>query len=155
MYLLILYEGSYFLPVSLKYNWLCLIQCILSFGIQIIIPYIAMIHSYIALIMFINPNKITSKFNKFFIYFSPSLLYIAVIAYILMVPQLYLLFGFSVYAMDQKSRLFNYILIFAFLLLIIINNILLIQNIKTFINKLPNIDNFAKEKLSISKKNLF
>ena len=152
--LLVLYEGSYFLPISLESKWLCLIQCIFSFGIQIVIPYMAMIHSYIALIIFINPNKITTKFNKFFIYFSPSLLYIGIIVYILTVPQLKILFGFTVNAIDQTSRLINYILVFVFLLLIILNNILLIQNIKKFINKLPNIDNFAKEKLHISKKKL-
>lgn len=53
--------------------------------------------------------------------------------------------------MDQKRRLLNYTMVFIFLVLIIINSILLIQNINKFIKKLSNIDNFVKEKLNISK----
>ena len=46
----------------------------------------------------------------------------------------------------------NYSFVFLFLLLNILNNILLIQKIKNFINKLPKVDTFAKEKLLIFKK---
>ena len=63
--LISLYEGSHYIPVSSEHQWLCYFQCIISFGNQIIISYLIMIYSYIALIIFINPNSIKSKFNIF------------------------------------------------------------------------------------------
>ena len=89
---IVLYEASHYFPVSKDYQWLCYFQCIISFGIQVIISYLAMIYTYIALIMFIKPNIINSKFNKFFINISPGLFFIGIIFYILYVPKLFIYF---------------------------------------------------------------
>lgn len=151
---IVLYEGSHYLPVSSKYQWLCYFQCIISYGIQVIISYLAMIYSYIALIMFTRPNDIKSKYNIFFIYFSTPILYFVIIIYILFIPDLSIFFGFTVYPEDNISRLLNYFLVFIFLLANIINNIILVNKIKNFIGNLPKIDNFAKDKLFLFKKKL-
>jgi hypothetical protein len=113
-----------------------------------------MIYSYIALILFIKPNIIGSAFNTFLIYFFPYFLYIGIIVYILKIPKLFIFFKLTVYPEDDLSRLLNYFLIFIFLLINIINNLLLIYKIKKFINKLHSIDSFAKEKLSLFRKKL-
>lgn len=145
---IVLYEASHYFPVSKDYQWLCYFQCIISFGIQVIISYLAMIYTYIALIMFIKPNIINSKFNKFFINISPGLFFIGIIFYILYVPKLFIYFHFTVYPDDEdKSRLLNYCLIFIFFIINIFNNILLVYKIRSFIKKLSNIDYYAKEKL--------
>lgn len=149
---IVLYEASHYIPVKHDYQWVCYFQCIISFGIQIIISYYAMIYTYVALILFVNPESINSRFNKFLIHYFPLLFYIIIIVYILKVPHLCIFFRFSVYPDDDLSRLLNYFFVFIFLLMNIINNILLIKRIKKFINSLPNIENFAKEKLHIFKK---
>ena len=152
---IVLYESSHYIPVSTNYQWICYIQCILSFGILIIISYLAMIHTYIALIMFSKPKLINSGLNKFFIHIFPYLFFLAIILYIIKVPKLNIFFGFTVYPDDEDpSRIFNYLLVFIFLLICIINNIILIHKIKKFISKLSNIDHFAKEKLYLFKKKL-
>ena len=152
---LVLYEASHYLPVTPEYQWMCYFQCIISFGIEIIISYYAMIYTYAALIVFINSELINNKFNKFLIHYFPLLFYIIIIAYILLVPDLYIYFKFTVYPFDDPSRLLNYSFVFLFLLLNILNNIILIQKIKNFINKLPKVDNFAKEKYRIFKKKFY
>ena len=152
---IVLYEASHYLPVSTKYQGLCYFQCIISFGIQVVISYLTMIYSYIAIILFTKPYIINSRFNKFFIHFSPYLLFIGIILYILKVPKLYIFFQFSVYPDDKDpSRPLNYILLLIFLLINVLNNILLIKKIKHFIRRLSNVDNFANEKLHIFKKKL-
>ena len=153
---IVLYEASHYLPVSEDYQWLCYFQCIISFGIQLIISYLAIIYTYIALISFIKPNALNSRLNKFFIHISPSLFFIGIIFYILFKSKLYIYFGFSVYPDDEdRSRIINHILVFIFMIIIILNNILLIIKIKSFIKKLSNIDHYAKEKLRFFKKKLY
>ena len=154
--LISLYEGSHYIPVSSEHQWLCYFQCIISFGNQIIISYLIMIYSYIALIIFINPNSIKSKFNIFFIYFSTPILFISILFYLLFVPDLKIFFGLTVYPDDENviTRLMNYFLVFIFLLINIVNNIILIYKIKNFIKKLNNVDYFAKEKLRVFKRKL-
>lgn len=149
---IVLYEASHYLPVSPAHQWLCYFQCIISFGIEIIISYYAMIYSYIALILFINSELINNRINIFFIHYFPLLFYIIIIVYILIKPKLYIYFKITVYPFDDLSRLLNYSFVFLFLLLNILYNILLIQKIKNFIYKLPKVDNFAKEKLHTFKK---
>ena len=143
------------MPISTDKQGLCYFHCIISFGIQVIISYLAMIYSYIPLILFIKPNIINSKFNKFFIHFSPYFLYIGIIFYILRVPELFIFLKLIVYPKEDLSRLLNYFLVFIFLLINIISNIILIHKIKNFIGKLRDIDSFAKEKLDLFRKNIF
>ena len=149
---IVLYEASHYLPVTPEYQWMCYFQCIISFGIEIIISFYAMIYTYASLIIFIDSQLINNWLNTFLIHYFPLLFYIIIIAYILIVPDLYIYFKFTVYPFDDLSRLLNYSFIFLFLLLNIISNIILIQKIKNFIKSLPNVDNFAKEKLHIFKK---
>ena len=152
---IVLYESSHYLPVSTKYQGLCYFQFIISSGIHIIISYLTMIYSYIALILFTKPNIIKFIFNIFFIHFSPYLLFIGIILYILKVPKLCLFFKFTVYPDDEDpSRILIYILVLVFLIINILNNILLIIKIKRFIKGLSTVDNYAKEKLHIFKKKL-
>ena len=152
---IVLYEASHYLPVTPKYQWICYFQCIISFGIEIIISYYAMIYTYTALILFINSELINNSLNKFLIHYFPLLFYIIIITYILLVPDLRIYFKFTVYPFDDLSRLLNYSFAFLFLLLNILNNLILIQKIKNFINNLPKVDHFAKEKLRIFKKKFF
>ena len=111
-----------------------------------------MIYTYACLILFMDSEIINNIFNQFLIHYFPLLFYIIIIAYILLVPDLEIYFKFTVYPFDDLSRLLNYSFVFLFLLLNIINNIILMKKIQNFINKLPNVDNFAKEKLHIFKK---
>jgi len=154
--LIVLYEGSHYIPISTEHQLLCYFQCIISFGNQIIISYLIMIYSYIALIIFINPNSIKSKFNIVFIYFSAPILFISIVFYLIFVPDLKIFFGFTVYPDDENviTRLMAYFLVFIFLLINIVNNIILIYKIKNFIKKLNNVDYFAKEKLRVFKRKL-
>lgn len=154
--LIALYEGSHYIPISSEYQWYCYFQCIISFGNQIIISYLIMIYSYIALIVFINPNSLKSKFNIFFIYFSTPILFFAIVFYLLFIPDLKIFFGFTVYPDDDNyiTRLMSYFLVFIFLLINVVNNIILIYKIKNFIKKLANVDYFAKEKLRVFKRKL-
>ena len=82
-----IYEASHYFPVSRNNQILCYFQFIISFGIQVTISYLAMIYSYIALILFIKPNIIGSAFNIFLIYFFLYFLYIRIIVYILKIPK--------------------------------------------------------------------
>jgi hypothetical protein len=152
--LLNIYGSSHYLPVSPEHQWICYFQCIISFGIQVVISYLAMIYSYIALIKFTKPNIINSKFNIFFIYFSPIILYLIIIVYILFIPELVIFFEFTVYPLDYFSRLLNYSLVFIFLLITIFNNALLIIEIKKFKKQLSNMDSYMEEKLRIFIKKL-
>ena len=152
--LLAIYGISHFLPVSPDHQWVCYFQCIISFGIQVVISYLAMIYSYIALIKFKKPNIINSKCNIFFIYISPIILYLVIIAYILLVPELVIFFEFTVYPLDYFSRILNYSLVFIFLLITIFNNALLIYEIKKFKKQVSNMDSYMDEKLRIFIKKL-
>ena len=153
---IVLYEASHYFPISIEYQWLCYFQCIIFFGIEIIICYLALIYTYISLIIFIRPYSLSSKCNKFFIYFSPSLLYIGIIFYILYKLTLFNYYQFTVYPKleENETKLLN-ILELIFLIINIINNIILVQKIKSFIKKLSNIDHYAKEKLCFFKKKLY
>ena len=111
---LVLYEASHYLPATPDHQWICYFQCIISYGIEIIISYYAMIYTYAALILFINSELINNKYNKFLIHYFPLLFYIIIIAYILLVPDLYIYFKFTVYSYDDQSRLLNYSFVFLF-----------------------------------------
>lgn len=150
------YESSHYLPASADRQWLCYFQCILSFGIQIVISYLVMIYSYIALKKFTNPDSVKSKCNIFFIYFSPIILFIIIIIYILFRADLSIFFEFTVYptSTDNLSRLLNYFLLFLFLVLNIINTSILIKKIKNFKKTLVKIDIFIEEKLRVFIKKL-
>lgn len=151
---LFIYGSSHYLPMSSDHQWLCYFQCIISFGIEIIIAYLAMIYSYVALIIFRKPKTVNSRFNIFVIYFSPILLFIPIILLILYRVKLAIFFGLTVYPLDSHSRLLNCSIVFVFLLITIVNNVLLIVEIKQFKRRFRNIDSCMEEKLRIFIKKL-